>query len=100
MALTPDYTKSFQKDVKLLKRRHTDMQPLRQVIELVLENSRESIEELKRRHNMHVLKGKWRGANECHVTNVGDWLLILLIWKTGNGLAVFQRTGTHDQIFR
>lgn len=97
MALAPDYTKSFQKDVKLLKRRHTDMQPLRQVIELVLENSRESIEELKRRHNMHVLKGKWRGANECHVANAGDWLLI---WKTGNGLAVFQRTGTHDQIFR
>ncbi len=97
MALTPDYTKSFQKDVKLLKRRHTDMQPLRRVIELVLENSRESIEELKRRHNMHVLKGKWRGANECHVANAGDWLLI---WKTGNGLAVFQRTGTHDQIFR
>ncbi|MDP9831750.1 MULTISPECIES: type II toxin-antitoxin system YafQ family toxin [Trueperella] len=97
MALTPDYTKSFQKDVKLLKRRHTDMQPLRQVIELVLENSRESIEGLKRRHNMHVLKGKWRGANECHVANAGDWLLI---WKTGNGLAVFQRTGTHDQIFR
>lgn len=46
---------------------------------------------------MHALKGAWAGSSECHVANAGDWLVI---WKTGNGLAVIQRTGTHDELFK
>ena len=46
---------------------------------------------------MHTLTGKWTGSNECHIANAGDWLVI---WKTGNGLAAFQRTGSHDELFR
>lgn len=46
---------------------------------------------------MHALKGNWSGSNECHVANAGNWLVI---WRTGNGLAVFQRTGSHDELFR
>lgn len=72
MRLLPEYTKSFAKDVKLLKRQHIDTYPLRKVIELILDNSRESIEELRRRHNMYVLNGKWRNSNECHVANADD----------------------------
>ncbi len=46
---------------------------------------------------MHTLKGMWAGNYECHVANAGDWLVI---WKVGNGLAVFDRTGSHDELFR
>ncbi|MST50364.1 type II toxin-antitoxin system YafQ family toxin [Mobiluncus porci] len=95
--LKADYTSNFKKDVKRLKRKRVDTAPLRQVISLVLEDNLEAADELKRRHNMHTLGGRWRGSFECHVANAGDWLVV---WKTGNGMAVFQRTGTHDAIFR
>ena len=45
---------------------------------------------------MHRLKGNFSGAYECHVANIGDWLLV---WQTGNGIAFFARTGKHDEIF-
>ena len=46
---------------------------------------------------MHRLAGQWAGSNECHVCNAGDWLLV---WAVRDNLAVFQRTGTHREIFR
>ena len=46
---------------------------------------------------MHTLSGKWSGSNECHVCNAGDWLLV---WSVKGDLAVMQRTGTHDELFR
>ncbi len=42
---------------------------------------------------MHKLLGEWDGSNECHVANAGDWLVI---WKTVDGIAYFQHTGSHD----
>lgn len=95
--LIPDYTPSFQRDIKSLKRKHRDTTVLHEVIRLILENTPASQDELRRRHNAHTLKGSWAGSNECHVANVSDWLLV---WRTGNGIAVFQRTGSHDDIFR
>jgi mRNA interferase YafQ len=95
--LQPEYTPTFKKDIKRLTKKHQDTYPLRIVIELILENSPNALDELKRHHSMHVLRGKWAGSNECHVADAGDWLLI---WRTGNGLAVFQRTGSHDELFK
>ncbi len=95
--LSPEYTKTFERDVKRLKRAHRDLDPLKTAIRLVLEDSLAAREELVRRHNMHTLSGKWTGSNECHVCNAGDWLLV---WAVGNGIAYFQRTGSHDEIFR
>ncbi len=46
---------------------------------------------------MHDLRGDWSGSRECHVANAGDWLVI---WREGSGLAVFQRTGSHNELFR
>ena len=95
--LKPKLAPSFKKDIKRLKKKKIDTQPLKDVIMLVLENSKSSTKELKRRHNMHKLKGNWEGSFECHVANVGDWLLI---WCTQGNFAVFQRTGTHDELFK
>lgn len=41
--------------------------------------------------------GRWGGSNECHVANAGDWLVI---WCTEGQIAFFQRTGSHDELFR
>ena len=67
------------------------------VIDLIVENTPEALEELRRRHRMHTLQGAWRGSSECHVANAGDWLLV---WRVRGDVAFLQRTGTHDEIFR
>lgn len=91
------YTSRFERDVKALVKKHYDIALLAEVVDLVLTDTEASRNILRQRHNMHRLKGSWAGSNECHVANAGDWLVI---WKTGNGLAVFQRTGSHDALFR
>lgn len=40
--LTIDYTAAFKRDIKRLKRRHTDLAELREVIRPVAENTPES----------------------------------------------------------
>ena len=55
------------------------------------------MEILKRRHNMHRLSGSWAGRSECHVANSGDWLVI---WSSNDNVAFFERTGSHDELFR
>ncbi|MDO4798727.1 MAG: type II toxin-antitoxin system YafQ family toxin [Coriobacteriales bacterium] len=95
--LSAQYTPKFERDVQSLKKKHFDIDLLGGVVNLVLEDTEQSRAILRQRHNMHSLKGVWSGSSECHVANAGDWLVI---WKTGNGLAVFQRTGSHDELFR
>ena len=94
--LEPEFTPAFTRDVKRMKRRHAKVVLLREVMDLVLDDTIDSRSELGRRHRAHRLKGEWHGAHECHIANAGDWLLV---WKTGNGIAVFLRTGTHKDIF-
>ncbi|NMN02503.1 type II toxin-antitoxin system YafQ family toxin [Bifidobacterium panos] len=94
--LRADYSPRFCKDYKRLSRKRYDMKLLDEVIALVLTDDDESKRTLVNRHNMHRLKGNFSGAYECHVANIGDWLLV---WQTGNGIAFFARTGKHDEIF-
>jgi len=47
--------------------------------------------------NMHTLSGNWRVRYECHVANAGDWLVI---WSSNDSVAFFERTGSHDELFR
>ena len=61
------------------------------------ENSPESMEILRRRHNMHRLSGSWAGRSECHVANSGDRPVI---WSSNDSVAFFERTGSHDELFR
>lgn len=57
----------------------------------------ESMEALRRRHNMHGLTGNWAGRSECRVANAGDWLVI---WSSNNETAFFERMGSHDGLFK
>ena len=97
MALRVNFTSQFERDVKRLKKRHVDIRPLKEVVDLVAQNTPESLDELRRRHGMHTLRGEWLGSSECHIANAGDWLCI---WRANDIEAVFQRTGSHDELFR
>ena len=95
--LEAQFSLGFARDIKRLKKKRVDIVCLSEVIDLIIENTPSSLETLKRRHRMHTLSGKWAGSSECHVCNAGDWLLI---WRTFDGIALMQRTGTHDELFR
>ncbi len=96
--LTADFSAAFQRDLKKkAKRRGWDLSELENVIDLVIENTPESLELLRRRHNMHALIGNWKGRNECHVANAGDWLVI---WSSNDTVAFFERTESHDELFK
>lgn len=92
------FTPAFNRDLKKkATKRKWNLSELESVVNLILENSTDSLLILRRRHNMHKLTGKWTGSSECHVANAGDWLVI---WTTVGDIAYFQRTGSHDELFR
>ena len=92
-----DYSAHFLRDYKKAEKKHRDVGLLDDVIKLIEKDDQSSKKELKTRHKMHTLTGKWEGSFECHVANIGDWLLV---WQVSDGLAVLLRTDTHDEIFK
>lgn len=92
-----NFTPQFLKDIKRLQRKHYDVNKIKSIVELVRQDTTGSKNILLQRHNMHILKGSWKGAYECHVVKVGDWIVI---WRRSKSLAVFERSGTHDELFR
>ena len=95
--LRAQFSPSFRRDLKRLDKKHIDDAPLAEVIDLIIENTPSLLDELRRRHRMHTLSGTWAGSSECHVCNAGDWLLI---WRVSGDIALMQRTGTHDELFK
>lgn len=95
--LKAQFAPTFKRDLKRLDKKHVDDAPLAEVIDLIIENTPTALEELRRRHRMHTLLGAWAGSSECHICNAGDWLLV---WRVAGDIALMQRTGTHDEIFR
>jgi mRNA interferase YafQ len=45
-------------------------------------------------HRDHGLAGNWKGRRECHIES--DWLLI---YKLEGNEIVFERTGSHADLF-
>lgn len=83
------YTGQFKRDVKLAQKRGKDMDKLKRVVALLLDNS-----PLPRELGDHPLKGEWKQSRDCHLEP--DWLLIYSI--EGN-VVCFERTGSHADIF-
>lgn len=95
--LEVEYGAQFKRDYKRCKKKHLPLHELHSVIRLIAADTDESRDELYRRHNMHTLQGEWKGRYECHVANIGDWLVI---WSSDGTTAFFERTGTHGELFR
>ncbi|MGD9825845.1 type II toxin-antitoxin system YafQ family toxin [Desulfobacter sp.] len=88
--LTPAYTKQFERDAKRMKKRGKNLEKLKIIIRsLVAEESLDDI------HRDHKLIGNRKGRRECHIES--DWLLIYLV---ESDRVVFERTGTHADLFQ
>lgn len=87
--LKPEYTARFKKDLKTIQRRNMEIEVLKETM-IKLCNG----ESLPAKNCVHSLSGKWFGCRECHIAP--DWLLI---YQLGNGIIVFERTGSHSDLF-
>jgi mRNA interferase YafQ len=88
--LTPAYTRQFERDAKRMKKRGKNLDKLKIIIRcLVAEEPLDAI------HRDHRLLGKWQGRRECHIES--DWLLV---YKTEIDRIIFERTGTHSDLFQ
>ena len=87
--LNPKRMKSFKKDVKKQIKRKKDMEKLKKVIDLLIDEI-----PLPAEYDNHPLHGDYVGDMECHIEP--DWLLIYYA-EAGNLYLV--RTGTHSDLF-
>lgn len=86
---TPIYTKQFERDIQRMNKRGKKIEKLKIIIRsIVMEEALDAI------HRDHKLIGNWKGRRECHIES--DWLLIYMI---ESDRVVFERTGTHSDLF-
>jgi mRNA interferase YafQ len=88
--LTPAYTRQFERDIKRMKKRGKNLVKLTIIIRSIVEE--ESLDAI---HRDHKLIGNWKGRRECHIES--DWLLI---YQVESDQVVFERTGTHSDLFK
>ncbi len=83
------YEKRFEKDLQKAIKRRKDIQKLKIIITLLVENK---LLPIKNRN--HKLKGNFKNYWECHIDP--DWLLI---YKKTRTEIILSRTGTHADLF-
>ena len=87
---TPIYTNRFAKDLKLMTKRGRDPENIKAIIRNLIEER-----PLDRKFRDHVLIGNFKDRRECHIEP--DWLLI---YRMEENAIIFERTGTHADLFR
>lgn len=87
--LTPIHTKRFEKDLKLAKKRGKDLSKIEDIIVKLLKK-----ESLSLKYRDHWLSGNYSDRRECHIEP--DWLLI---YKPEKLAIIFERTGSHSDLF-
>jgi mRNA interferase YafQ len=86
---TPSYARQFERDVKRMRKRGKDLQKLKSILSSLIAE-----EQLAERYQDHALIGNYRGRRECHLEP--DWLLA---YKLAGNEIIFERTGTHSDLF-
>ena len=87
--LIPVYSKQFSKDVKRIQKRRKSQNKLKVVIQKLVNG-----EQLNPIYKDHKLIGNYKGRRECHLEP--NWLLI---YKIRENEIIFERTGTHSDLF-
>ena len=87
--LKPVYTKRFEKDIKKLQKQNVDLTDMKDIIKKLI-----SEEPLDEKNKDHKLIGNYVGRRECHIKP--DWLLI---YKIKDDFIIFERTGSHSELF-
>ncbi len=83
------YTNQFDKDLKKMLRQGKNAQKLKNVIAKLIDEK-----PLDRQYRDRKLVGNYKGRRECHIES--DWLLI---YKLIENEIIFERTGTHSDLF-
>lgn len=86
-----EQTTQFKKDIKLAKKRHLPLEPLKEIVALLANG-----EQLPEKNKDHALQGNFTGYRECHIQP--DWLLIYRI-EDDVLVLTLTRTGTHSDLF-
>ncbi len=86
----PAFTKQFERDIKRSIRRGKNLEKFKIIACTLLAG-----EPLDPLHRDHPLVGSCLGRRECHIES--DWLLI---YKIEGSRLIFERTGTHSDLFR
>lgn len=87
---TPVYTRQFERDARREKKRGKNLGKLKIIVRTLIEGKR-----LDTLHRNHSLIGNYAGRRECHIE--ADWLLI---YKIEKGKIIFERTGSHSDLFK
>ena len=88
--LHPVYARQFERDLKKMKKRGKNLEKIKLVLRSLIEE-----EPLDAVHRDHKLIGNWQGRRECHIES--DWLLV---YKIESDRIIFERTGTHSDLFK
>lgn len=87
--LAPSYTKQFGKDLKRMLNRGKPKKKIKDVFKKLINE-----EHLDAPYKDHKLIGNLKDRRECHIEP--DWLLV---YKKTSHEIVFERTGTHSDLF-
>lgn len=94
MAYSIDYTGSFKKDYKRLKKRGLPVDKLEEAIRLLAANGNLPVE-----YRPHKLVGNYAGKWECHINGQNsDWIMVWDQDDTTLSLLML-RKGSHSDIF-
>jgi len=88
--LNPVYTKRFEKDLKRMLKRGKNKSKIKMILQKLIAQ-----EKLNDKYRDHLLIGNYKNRRECHIEP--DWILI---YKLETEKIVFERTGTHSDLFR
>jgi mRNA interferase YafQ len=81
------FTNQFKKDLKLMEKRHRDMDKIYEVMALLI-----WAEPLPERCREHKLHGDLEGFTECHIE--GNWIMAYMLEEEEK--ITFAFTGTHS----
>ena len=87
--LKPSFTKQFDRDLKRMLKRGKEKDKIKLVVAKLINEER-----LEPKKKDHKLVGNYEGRRECHIGP--DWLLIYKLEKEN---IIFERTGTHSDLF-
>jgi mRNA interferase YafQ len=87
---TPVFTRQFEKDLKLAKRRGKNIEKFKIIATTLLGG-----QPLDPIHRDHRLVGNFIGRRDCHIES--DWLVI---YKIDGPRLIFERMGTHSDLFK
>lgn len=86
-------TSAFKKDLKLIKKRHKDLEKLRTVVNKL--SNGETLDEKYRDHSL-VDSTRFKNCRECHIEP--DWLLVYRI-NNDELILLLVETGSHSDLF-